>query len=229
MSKPICHYGHELPIVSGYCFQCAICRICNQQISGIEYEWCLTQWTRAVKLDPTLVLVFEHPNCISAEEREALANKTVEVPQRIFDKLNAARLLFEVSEEVSKDTNTKQAEIFNSQWCAGMSYEQLCLHLIRLESAASNTMLLIGRSHKDIDIDLSKRDKELASQAQAERTQHRTKAPATKDKYEKKAETAEEKAFNKMVSTFMHLGMSREDSEAQAKDAITKRNARIAK
>jgi hypothetical protein len=219
---PLCRANlHEISVPGGYCATCAHCLVCQKQMSAVELDWC---YARAQKAGEEVI--FEHPRCFSPADRESLANKTVEIPQHLFDKLNAARLLFEPSDDLSRSSNEKQAELFLTPWLVDMDYENLCLFLIRLESIASATMLAIGRSHKDIDLSLKERDKSKFAEAEKERQSHRTResaTPITDRKYKKITLTKEKKAIEKFVS----MGFSQTDAESFVTEAIARGKERV--
>jgi hypothetical protein len=215
---PLCRQSlHEIPTSGGYCSTCAHCSICGKQISAIELDWCYQR-----SINGKTEVTFEHPGCFSTADRESLANKTIEIPQHLFDKLNAARLLFEPSPDLSRSTNEKQAELFLVPWLVDMDYENLCLFLVRLESIASATMLAIGRSHKDIDLSLKERDTARFKESERERQKHSDPSPRTHANTEKRQLTKAEKSIEKFIS----MGFSRADAESFVAEAIAKGKAR---
>lgn len=219
---PLCRQSlHEIPTTGGYCSICAVCQICEKQISAIELDWCYRR-AAAGGSGGHGEVTFEHPSCFSTADRESLANKTIEIPQHLFDKLNAARLLFEPSPDLSRSTNEKQAELFLVPWLVDMDYENLCLFLVRLESIASATMLAIGRSHKDIDVSLRERDSAKFQESETQRRKHQDVAPVTHARTERKQLSKEERLIDKYIS----MGLSPENARSFVAEAIAKGKAR---
>jgi hypothetical protein len=215
---PLCRQSlHEIPTPGGYCSTCAHCQNCQKQMSAVELDWC---YQRAI--NGKTEVVFEHPQCFSIADRESLANKTIEIPQHLFDKLNAARLLFEPSQDLSRATNEKQAELFLVPWLVDMDYENRCLFLVRLESIASATMLAISRSHKDIDVSLKERDTARFKESERERQKHSDPAPVTHANTQKRQLSKEEKLIDKYIS----MGLTRANAESFVAETIAKGKAR---
>lgn len=182
--------------------------------------------------DESLTSEFRHPGCFKELELIELTQESVTISRAMFDKINACRLL---QEPLRTDTNVKENEKDSDnrthQWIATSAatepYEThsqyLYVVLRRMESACATLSLVLSKSRKSIESELSAKDQEAQAAArlearkrvkttkelEKERKEHADRAPHTHAVAEKRKLTKEEKGIEFLMTKF---GMSEADA-----------------
>lgn len=192
------------------------CSVCGKQLTLVEYDWCKSQ-NEKYSTD-----VWQHPRCFTAEELALIQSESVSVPRHIFDKANAARILFEPSpDEITHSIDHKTIQTQTEYWLVGQSFEYTRAFVRKMESVASAARLILGRLDREKNFSPEK-EEAYWKRVEQERSIHAVKAPATAAKAEKKILSKEEK----QVAAFIKIGMSEADAREAAREAIEKGKAR---
>ena len=210
---PVCSAGHEVLRTSGFCKICAVCSICQKDLTVAEYEWCLR--TNAKSEDEP---IFEHPGCLRQVEKEQLASETATVPRRILDKLNAYRLLLEPNMSWGINTNQMDAQFSTQRFIHQSTPEEIVMMLARAEAMCAALSLATRKDRKPIEIRIKQKQTADFQEAAARRKESAT--PKTVAKVERKILSKEDKA----VAVLLGLGTYTEEEAREEVNARSKRN-----
>lgn len=195
----------------------ALCSVCQKELTVVEFDWCVDQNKKHS------TNVFQHPRCFSAEELALIQSESISIPRHLFDKANAARLLFEPSpDEITHSLDHKSIQVQTEYWLVGQSFEYTRAFVRKMESVASAARLILNRLDREKNFSPEK-EEAYWKRVEQERSIHAVKAPATAAKAERKVLSAEEK---KLKFFMQSLGMSREDALASIKEAEEKAKSR---
>ena len=210
------HIVHKL---TKYCKSCNICEICSNPLSPAEYEWCIRQGERnsdGTKQSFLDNLTFVHPSCFKESELLTMSTDSVTLPRRLFDKLNACRLLIEPKSDLSVKANEYEAECFlnTTKWFHELSFDDKYKMGKRLESIAAACSMILKPHRREIDDSLAKQEQEKFKDAKKQREQSsKTFADRVAERTEKRVErevlTAEEK---KIRSYMKSMGLKRDEA-----------------
>jgi hypothetical protein len=227
---------HEGPNPN-YCDLCAKCTICHLPLTIEEYQWNLDRWQAYLKAhsDEAPDPIFEHPHCLSESEKASLSVESATIPQLAFDKVNASRLLgmaVDYNDIHSVKVNCGQAEVYTREWINELSVmegfdsdkiqDSVIKRLRVMETIAATLYQFLRSKKRDIEIQYNEKYNDQHEQARKDRAANAITAPVTKARTEKKEQTKEEKAIDKLVA----LGLTREDAISTIKDASIKAAAR---
>ena len=197
-----CRAGHQLATQGGYCTECATCAICKKPLTSVEYTMRLRESERNSE-DP----IFEHPYCYSEIEMLAAVTETIEIPKSLYEKMNMARLMITVSEDLNTRTNEFDADIrarnyYRTIGFHEMSYAEQAMNLRRMESICATLSLMMSKSRRHIEKDLSDRDQALYEKARSERSTNSIRAPHTAKIKENQTISKHDKQINNLMKMF---------------------------
>lgn len=194
-----------------------LCLICNLPLTAVEINYCKYQSNIRNESNPT----FEHPRCLTEEQKEILKSKTIEIPLILFAKLNAQRLLFEPNLDVLTSTNEEVADFAAQRLMVDMDHEAQCVFVKIVESVAASARMVLSRARIDLNKELKERDDKIYKESGEARKANEIKAPRTKEKYDPiKVQLSKEE---KEIQKFERLGLTREAAEEAVSKGLAKK------
>lgn len=201
-----------------YCHFCAQCAVCHLPLTIEEYQWNLDRWGTILKSNPSEApdAIFEHPHCLNPTESASLLTETSTIPQTVFDKVNASRLLKSAVDNIRE---------YSRLPITMLSIEDQIKHLREIEKIAADVYATLRAKKRDIETDINElyntrtetsRELKQREKAEAERVASLSPAPQTAARVEKKQLSKEEKAIQQLMQA---TGLNKEDATAQIAEA----------
>lgn len=196
---PICNLPLgplELDLNQDWHYDCNKCAICSSDVEMDRIRKCLKQ-----EIDVT------HSTCY--DERMALEFKKrpVTITQELLDWHNERRLIFDVSMDLSVNSNQTMAStnFRNSRWVHEMKLEELYILMKRVEAIAAEASIMLTESKRKeaIRLEIHARDKKLVDSAVEGRISVERAKEIKRNKF-----TPKEKAINAMIL----VGLTREQA-----------------
>lgn len=227
------------------CPECRKCKTCQEPVPVVECQVSVKKYkelneeTKDGPVDYSALEV-EHLKCMAIVKFD---DPLITIRQSTYDLYNNYRLLLEVNDSVSPETNKEQARLAAIQLFQSASYDQKDVLIVRIEGIAAGLRNLANQDPKHTKEHSKEREKRLASENK-ERLEKlaKVKEPkATKDdsdleEFTKKFPEVEStdiknsfKEYNKIVKHMMNMSRRTETESKLLADTMFRKGLEMRK